>query len=449
MSENPNNGKRTGEFKVHIDESQLAGANYEAQRNRTAAQRIHQSEPVHPGGTGYYSADEDSKEDMKAHKKRNRLKARKNKRVFVVVWVCMVVLLALTIATYLIGGVNDFFAVGRSEGTTTVELGEKTEAKGLAKLLYTQGAIKKPEFFELYAKVTVDDWTYFEPGEYTIGTNLDYEDILNRLQGGNRVWEEVRVTFPEGSNVLDMARLLEENGVCSAEKFLAALNDMDFTNYDVIADLGAASGRYYKLEGYLFPDTYDFWKDEEVESVIGKMLNNFQEHLDDTVMAQLQAGRYKLDDIVILASIIQAEAADVSDMYKISAVLHNRLDFGADYGIFRLECDSTTYYPYKRPEDIPAEGAVPYGAYDTYKVEGLPPGAICSPGMDALNAALSPSTEGDAPRYLYFCHAADGTPYYATNAEDHAYNLYQAGLTDGVYLDNGGSDEEEWSDEDW
>ncbi len=441
MSENPNNGKKPGEFKVHIDESRLA-AEVESPR------RPQRPEPVRSGGTGYYSADEDSKEDMKAHKKRNRLKARKNKRVFVVVWLCMVVLLALTLATYLIGGVNDFFAVGRTDGTATVELGAKTEAKGLAKLLYAQGAIKKPEFFELYAKVTVDDWTYFEPGEYTLATNLDYEDILNRLQGGNRTWEEVRVTFPEGSNVLDMARLLEENEVCTANKFLSALNELDFTNYDVIADLGAAPGRYYKLEGYLFPDTYDFWKGEEVESVIGKMLANFQDHLDDTVMAGLQAGRYKLDDIVTLASIIQAEAADTGDMYKISAVLHNRLNYGADYGIYRLECDSTTFYPYRRAEDVPAQDALPHGAYDTYKVEGLPPGPICSPGMDAILAALSPSTEGDAPRYLYFCHAADGTPYYATNAEDHAYNLYQAGLTDGVYLDNG-SDEEEWSDEEW
>ncbi len=378
--------------------------------------------------TAGFTSDKERKAEQKAHKKRNKLKARKNKRVFSLVWLCMVVLCALTLASYLIGGSNDFFAVGRTQGSAEVEIDGKMDPEKLSKLLYQRGVIKKPEFFYLYSKVTVDDWSYFEPGKYQIDTNLDYEDIINTLQGGNDVLEEVTITFHEGVNVLEAAQLLEENEVCTQEEFLKAINENDFTNYKVISDLGDVSNRYYKLEGYLFPDTYDFYKGENLDSVIGKLLNNFQNKMTTTTMALVENSGMSLDRVIILASIIQAEAANDADMYNVSAVLHNRLDFGAEYNIYRLQCDSTTYYPYRNKQAIPEANALSYGAYDTYTIEGLPAGPICNPGMAAIMAALRPNEDGDAPNYLYFCHAEDGTAYYATNEWDHNYNLSLAGL---------------------
>ena len=203
----------------------------------------------------------------------------------------------------------------------------------------------------------------------------------------------------------------------------------DFDGYDAIAPIAGATGKYYKLEGYLFPDTYDFYKGEEIDSVVGKLVYNFQNRTAD-LEERIAASGMTLDQIVTMASIIQREAANTQDMANVSAVLHNRLDFGGEYGIYRLECDSTIYYPYQRAEDVPETGALSYGNYDTYEVQGLPAGAICNPGLDAIEAALNPNTEGDAANYLYFCHAADGTAYYATNADDHAYNMQLAGLTE-------------------
>ncbi len=445
MNENPNLNRRGpgeppantgGNFKLNIDERDLAAGNFEQPPVRQGRAGSHGEQAQ--SRTAYYSADPNSKEEKKAHKKRNKLKARKNKRIFALVWLCMVLLLAFTLASYLIGGANDFFAVGRNEGTTEVEVPENVDADRLAELLYQRGAINKPEFFALYSKITVDDWSYFEPKKYKINTNLDYEDILNQLQGANETLEEVEVTFPEGTSVLEMAKLLEEKEVCTQEQFLTALNENDFTNYEVVAALGDTSAKYYKLEGYLFPDTYNFYKGEDLESVVGKMLANFQEKMSDTVMAKVEQSGMTLDQIVTLASIVQAEAADDKDMYLVSAVLHNRLSFGADYGIYQLQCDSTMHYPYQNAEEVPATGALPHGGYDTYQVEGLPAGAICNPGMDAINAALTPSTEGDAPYYLYFCHAADGTAYYASTESGHLDNLVAAGLAD---YDGG---EEDW-----
>ncbi len=450
MNENSNlNGRGeggpnpAGSFKLDIDERELAAGSFDQPRYDQGYSGSH-GEPS-SSRTAYYSSDKDRKAEKKAHKKRNKLKARKNKRVFALVWLCMVLLLAFTLASYLISGANDFFAVDRNDGTTEVQIPENVDADRLAELLYQRGAIKKPEFFALYSKITVDDWKYFEPRKYTIKTNLDYEDILNQLQGGNDTLEEVTVTFPEGSNALEISRLLEENEVCSAEDFLAALNEGDFSNYNVISDLGDAAGKYYKLEGYLFPDTYDFYKGEELESVIGKMVNNFQEKMSsDTTAALVSQSGMTLDQVVTLASIIQAEAANDKDMYNVSAVLHNRLSFGADYGIYQLQCDSTMYYPYKNADAVPQAGALPYGNYNTYNIDGMPAGAICNPGMDAIQAALKPSREGDASYYLYFCHAADGTAYYATTESGHLDNLVAAGLADYDDYDYGDDDGGDW-----
>lgn len=415
----------TGNFKVNIDERELAGEYRGESRPRERA-----AESYAIGDTGYYSTDPNDKEERKNHRKRNRLKARKNKRVFRIVWICMVLLAAFTLSSYLIGGANDFFAVGRNEGTTEVELPEKVDAAELARLLYARGAIAKPEFFELYSKVTVDDWDYFQKGKYEIGTNLDYEDILNRLQGGNESRELVTVTFPEGSNALEIGNLLEESEVCTQAEFLKALGDLDLSGYDMIAALGDVSRRYFPPEGYLFPDTYDFWKGEELESVVGKLLYNFQNRMSDTMEKQVEQSGFTLDQIVVLASMIQAEAADSSDMFRVSAVLHNRLDYGWEYDIYALQCDSTIFYPYRTEDDIPETGALPYGRYNTYEIDGLPAGAICNPGLEAINAALNPSTEEGADSWLYFCHDADGNAYYASNEEDHLHNRRLAGLDD-------------------
>lgn len=434
MNENGNQNRRepaeprtTGGFRLNIDEKDLATGSFNpvsGEQTRDTAERQAYST------TAYYSSEKERKAEKKAHKKRDKLKARKNKRVFSFVWLCMVLLVSFALASYLIGGADDFFGAKRTPGTVEIELPEQLDAESLAELLYSRGAIEEPEFFKIYAEIRIDEWEYFQPGVYKVDTNLDYEDLLNLLQGGNETKEEVTVTFPEGMNMLEMAQLLAENEVCSQDDFLDAVNNYDFTNYEVIAAASGTTGKYYKLEGYLFPDTYNFYKGEEVESVIGKMINNFQSKFDDDLRAKAEAMGMTVDEVVTLASIIQGEAASASDMYRVSAVLHNRLEFGYEYGIYRLECDSTSCYPYKNPQAVPETGALSYGNYDTYKIEGLPAGAICNPGLDALKAALNPATEDGAESYLYFCHAADGTAYYASSSWEHQENLAAAGLLD-------------------
>lgn len=436
MNERPqrNGGQSPTEgFKVNIERRDLMASSAEAGRRRQSqSQSMRQQSLTEPQSAKKAGLTEkERKAEKRAHKKRNRVKARKNKRVFSFVWLVMVLLVSFTFASYLTGGSNDFFAVGRAQGEVDIDIPEgKLTEDQLADILYEAGAIKKPEFFSLYCKVTADIED-FEPGlRKKVGTNLDYEDLINTLIGGNEDLEVVKVTLPEGTTALQAARIMEENEVCSAADFLAALNSDDFNDYEEIAQLGAGTGKYYKLEGYLFPDTYEFYKGEDLDSVIGKLLYNFQRKMDDAMRAKLAESGMTLDQAVIMASIIQAEAANPTDMYDVSAVLHNRLDFGAEYDIFFLECDSTAYYPYKNAKDMEEQGGgLSYGDYNTYNVQGLPAGAICNPGLDAINAALRPNTQGDAPQYLYFCHSEDGVAYYATNEYDHEQNKIAAGLS--------------------
>ncbi len=413
--------KREEAFHLEIDERSLATGPVELPERRT------KGEARASGPSGSYDAEKERRAEEKAHKKRNKLKARKNKRVFSLMWLVMVLLVSFTLASYLIGGANDFFAVGRIQGSAEVEIPEKVTIDQLTEILVQKGIVNKAEFFKLYCKVTAEE-ELFVPGKYKLATNLDYEEIIDKLQGGEENREVVRITFQEGLTALEVAALLEENKVCTAEEFLKTLNEGDFSNYELVAPLSESSGKYYRLEGYLFPDTYDFYVGEELESVIGKLLNNFGNRLTTDMKNAIQKSNMTLDQIVTLASIIQAEAADANDMFKVSAVLHNRLSFGAEYGVPMLQCDSTIYYPYTERQTVPETGALPYGDYNTYNFDGLPAGAICNPGVDAIRAALSPSTDGDASSYLFFCHAADGTAYYATNEEDHIYNQYEAGL---------------------
>ena len=336
----------------------------------------------------------------------------------------MVILVSLTLASYLIGGSNDFLGVDRTDSEVEVTIPENVTQDQLTDILYKSHAIDKPEFFSLFCKFTTE-MEYFEPGTYTIKTNYDYKQLVNTLQSGPDLGEEITVMFREGITVQQLAALLEENGLHTADEILEACNSSDYDGYSDVAAITNTSDRYYKLEGYLFPDTYQFFENDTVESILDRFLNNFENKLTDEMRDDIAKSGYTTDQIITLASIIQAEAADTKDMYKVSAVLHNRLESGAEHDIYTLDCDSTVYYPYKTANDAP-EGFV--SSYSTYDNNGLPAGPICNPGLDAIMAAIYPSTSDDCRNAYYFCHDSNGKAYYASTMDDHLMNMAEAGL---------------------
>lgn len=139
---------------------------------------------------------------------------------------------------------------------------------------------------------------YFEPGTYTIKTNYDYKQLVNTLQSGPDLGEEITVMFREGITVQQLAALLEENGLHTADEILEACNSSDYDSYSDVAAITNTSDRYYKLEGYLFPDTYQFFENDTVESILDRFLNNFENKLTDEMRDDIAKSGYTTDQII-------------------------------------------------------------------------------------------------------------------------------------------------------
>ena len=320
----------------------------------------------------------------------------------------------------------------------------------IVEMLKSNNLIKDEFFFRLYAHVT-HSTKGFEEGMYTMRPNMDYEAILNTLQSGQRPTETISVQFKEGMTVRQVAEALEDKKVCKADKFLEFCNSDTFDEeYSFLKEIKRNDLCAYKLEGYLFPDTYEFYIGEDADDSVRRFLDNFEYKVckktsnvtgypEAVSIERVIKDRGKtIDDVVKMASLIQAEAADIKDMYVVSSVFYNRLatlntggvsPYG-DYDLDKLKSDATLYYPYSAQEDIPQEIVATFKSnYNTYNISGLPPGAICNPGLDAIDAAINP----DSTNYYYFCHKAptetDGaTPFYAATFSEHQNNLVLAGL---------------------
>lgn len=275
------------------------------------------------------------------------------------------------------------------------------------------------------------------PTAQTVIQELDSADLDSRDNAppssddgqSNPVSE--RVTIPEGYTLARIAMLLEEKGICKERAFMDAAQQFDVSSYPLLAGRTANENRCFSLEGYLFPDTYEFYLDEEPETVIGVMLRNFENRAGELLASSGQPD-FTADDLVTMASIIQKEAFGAQEMPRIAAVLHNRLNAGV-----QLQCDVTIHY---------VEGAVKpfitgdinrYNAYyNTYKCPALPAGAICNPGLDALKAAASPA-DSDA---LYFLTDREKNFYFADTWDGHLENLDAAAAVNRA-LDSGSTAE--------
>lgn len=230
-----------------------------------------------------------------------------------------------------------------------------------------------------------------------------------------------RITFIEGSTLTECFKLLEENGVASFDDLMNVAQNYAFNDYKIYSDIPVDENRCFKLEGYLFPDTYDFFLDEAPESVIARFLSNTDVKITDEMRNRATELGYTMDEIIVIASVIQAEGAFPDDASTIAGIIYNRLDDG-----IKLQMDSTYFYVEEDIASYVGEGnkADYKEDYDTYTCYSLPQGPVCNPGMFAINAALYPE-ETD---YYYFCHDKDGNTYYAKTYSEHLRNCDKAGL---------------------
>lgn len=340
-----------------------------------------------------------------------------------VIWILCIVVVSVGLAVTAIVGLSDYVGIGFGRGEVCemdISYGSSTSA--IAQKLEDTGAVKMPILFRLYSKLKGYESQY-KYGLYTFNNDIGYEKIADMLMNDGAKAESVTVTIPEGTGINDytknvngedvtvkgIATLLEQAGVCSKDDFIYALNEVEFdTRLLKNCNLGKT---YYSLEGYLFPDTYDFYAYDSKECakmVVEHLIQQTDRKITDAMYKRADELGYTMNEILTMASIIQMEAGQSTDsMADVAAVFYNRLD-SKDFGT--LGSSPTCYYGESFKNDD--------GRYNTYNVKGLPPGPLCSPGIDAINAALYPTQNSD---YYYFVTDKDGNFYFhKTMAEQNA-----------------------------
>lgn len=335
------------------------------------------------------------------------------------IYAVIILVLSGLLAVFLIVCGLDVTGLNKSDTKVPVTLTEEqcNNTAEVAKVLKEAGIIDHPLLFRLYCKMTKEEGQFQPQDELALSPDMGYGVVINDLKSNNR--QVVKVTFPEGATIQEIAAKLEANNICTATEFYNAL-DSDKYNYDFLNDIptdDAHSGRFYKLEGYMFPDTYQFYVGSSGESVVKKFLDNFNSRVDISMRSAIKANGMTLNDTIVLASLIQWEAGNKDSMSGISCVLHNRLNDPADYP--KLECDSTRRYINTMQPPVNGQD-VENLDYDTYKRTGLPVGAINNPGLEAIQAAINPATEGDAVScYFFATDMKTGETYYSKTYADH------------------------------
>lgn len=345
-----------------------------------------------------------------------------------IVLATLVLCCSILISLFVIVVGRDFLGIDTNNNEFTLYIQENWGISTIADYLYENGIIEYPQLFTQYAKLRVGDGSVY-PGDINVMPSMSYADIIESLTEMRQAHSTVRVTFVEGCTIDDCAKILEENGVCSADDFIFAFNSNVY-GFDFESHVGSSGMKFYKYEGYLFPDTYEFYVEDEnysgdsVYNIVKKIKEHTAEILNADIIKQCQDMGYTLDEIVTMASLLQLESGVHDEMKKIASVFYNRLNAPSIYP--RLQSDTSyRYINNVIKADSSFDFQDMYDAYDTYVCNGLPVGPICNPGADAIDAALHPD---DTP-YYYFCSNLETKEFfYAETYAEQLENQKLAGL---------------------
>ena len=276
------------------------------------------------------------------------------------------------------------------DGTTETVTVSYADMDFVADTLKDAGIIEYKWLFKVFCLFS-NATTKVDPGTYTLTTNLDYRALVTNMQTASGSMATTTVTFPEGFTMQEIFERLEENNIASVEDLYDAAAEYSY-NYSFLE--WATPGEASRLEGYLFPDTYEFYQGEQASNAINRFLLNFHGKLTADMYAQAENLGITLHQAVIVASMIESEAANDSERATIASVIYNRINAGMP-----LQIDATVMYAlgehkeYLTEEDLQVDSP-----YNTYLHTGLPAGPISNPGLASINAALNPADSS----YLYY-----------------------------------------------
>ncbi len=298
-----------------------------------------------------------------------------------------------------------------------IEIPMNSSTAHIAAVLEEEGVIRNAVLFRIYARYLGYDQE-LQAGRYTLSTAMSMEEILEELRRGIVYKETVRFTIPEGFTLEQIGDRLEATGLVEAEYFLDASAKYESNEFDFLEEI--PPDVYYRLEGYLFPDTYEVHADVTADELITLMLRRFKAEIDDEYGSRANALGFTLHQAVTMASLVEKEGQVAAEMPLISAVFHNRLQ--KDSMILLQSCATVQYAlgetkPYLTNADLEVDSI-----YNTYIHPYLPPGPIGAPGKKALQAAVDPAPV----EYLYFVSKEDGSGAHHFSSTLQEHNRFKA-----------------------
>ena len=297
-----------------------------------------------------------------------------------------------------------------ADGNAKERAGHQVSVGYVAKQLKDAGIIKYKGLFELYCSVSHAK-TKIDPGTYELSTNYDYRALVKKMQVGSGAMVTTKVTIPEGYTMEQIFHKLEDENVCSYDDLMDAAANYSY-NYSFIDQ--SMQGDAKRLEGFLFPDTYEFYQGMQASSAINKFLENFHDRLTAEMLEKADERGMTMQEVVTVASMIEKEAANDDERAMIAAVIYNRIEAGMP-----LQIDSTIMYVLPEHKDVlTVEDTKIDSPYNTYQNKGLPPTPIANPGLASLKATLSPAS---TQALYYALDAESGTHKFFTS-----YGEFQA-----------------------
>ena len=406
--------------------------------SETAKPRMEPFEPQLPDEYADLTVDEEMSEEPPAEK-RTRLPA--GVRVFA--YVCCVLAASVLIAVGVWRCADDMLALTRTNFQVNVTVPEGATISQISDELKDKGLIQYPWLFKLYCGFSHAE-RKIDPGTYELSGVYDYHALVNGMVKTSGDRATATVLIPEGYECEDIFALLAENGVCTVAELEDAAANHEF-DYAFLSEL--SYGKANRLEGYLFPDTYEFYVGDDPVNVLDKFLRRFDgkvteemyaavDELNAKLAAQMEANGFtqseiaaaKLDmnDVIIVASLIEKETAKASESPSIASVIYNRL-CSKLYPC--LEIDATIQYALDERKEVLSnadKGII--SPYNTYKNAGLPVGPISNPGIASIRAALYPADTD----YYFYALGSDGVHHFSRTYYEHQDFLESLNADDGT-----------------
>lgn len=391
----------------------------------TTSSRMPAFEPELPEEYADLTADTDAEEEPPVP-----AKPRLSAGVRVLVYVCCVLAASVLLAVGAWRCADDVLALTKPDRTVTFAVSEGESIASVAKRLKQEGLVQYEWLFKFYCWFSHAE-RKIEPGTYELNNIYDYHALVNGMIATSTDRATVTITIPEGYECKDIFALLEENGVCTVSLLEQAAAEHEF-DYAFLE--GLAYGSKTRLEGYLFPDTYEFYVNDEPENVIDKFLRNFDNKLteqmyadvaalNEQLRAKMQASGFTeteiadvkltMHDVIIVASLVEKETAKTSESASIASVIYNRL-CSKLYPC--LQIDATIQYALDERKEVLSEAdKYVISPYNTYTNAGLPAGPIANPGINSIRAALYPADT----EYYFYALGLDGVHHFSKTYYEH------------------------------